>query len=989
MRLKCNRVAGTVAVGALLTLMGACSDDVIEPVNQSENSIPGQDVGIRQLKVSIPRLKRFEGELDPVSCRIHLRGINDRVTFPINSYISADADSIYLEADDPILAELPHQMYHLNAITWPRRKMTTRDDDTAVEDTVLLGARLSIVDPDNIRFRSSFNVGANSIGSGTEEDPWIIASGDDFMLRISDPMTRGETHTGQFFEITRNINLNTSAVTYGKGWEPAGHNNINGGTTDFNGTINGSDNYIENLFCFTDAGCGGLFYSLGENARIHNLEMRRVMLDGNKDIGSIACFAKKGCRLDSIQVNGTMEGNQNIGGLIGSGDAAVSVCISSVDISSSENSPKYIGGMIGRTRESSFTDCLRSGRIDASNASFVGGFVGEASPEVTAGAVTTFNRCYVSGSLSGREETGGFAGNGCVDFTQCYAGATLPQDSYAYTIPWDIFNINNMRTPMPLEVTGNTQTGGFVGASHRLTLHGENSFLYSSPAKPSISGGMWAGALAGQCHYFGEPNAKFISNAYVRGEEYVGGVMGEGIFHSAATFENYGNVSGTLDYVGGVIGNASSADGAAMTINCKNTGNVQGRGSVGGVIGACTDMLDKSLVENDGNVTGTGDNVGGLFGLSKTINLLAGSHVSYENGSLKISGKANVGGISGKIRPADSMYLTHDYCPVYANILSSGGCAGGLFGYAKVGGKNLNCYMFKNHSPVKVSITVTGGDNVGGAIGYFYSEEGSSATINHFDNRLQATITTSGNIAGGIVGRMVQNGINSDLWGCHSWAKITSTATSQMMGFGGLAGMFEELTPASKYTPPHMTAINCSFHGSISGANATAAGGIVGHINDHGEVKACYNAGRVDAIQAVGGIVGRAIGSCKIENCFNMGEVPSAPGREWLAGILGQKEDSNSSTVTISSCYNVGQTGWGIIGGEKNSHYSISNCYYLDSASSGDMKKSGSQSRNADQMRKEATYNEFYSWDWEFHEGVAAPTLLGVPMFDERLPLQK
>lgn len=344
-------------LGVAAVMASACSDDVVEPGKDADNAIPGQEVGIKALKVSIPRLKRLDGVVNHASVRLHLRGRNDRVNYPVNTFITLDEDSVYLEADDPILAELPHQMYHLNAVTFPRRAIASRAE--AQEDTVYLGARLSIENPDNIGFRSSFNVAANSIGSGSEEDPWIIASGDDFMKRISDSMVRGETHEGEYFEITRNINLNTTSVAYGKGWEPAGHNNADGGFTDFNGTIDGCDNYIENLYCFTDAGCGGLFYSLGEKAYIHNLEMRRVMLNGQSLVGAFASTSKRGCRLERVEVNGAIQGFEKTGGFIGSGDADFSQCISSVNVSG-DGSGSYIGGMIGQTNSSTFTDCIRT-----------------------------------------------------------------------------------------------------------------------------------------------------------------------------------------------------------------------------------------------------------------------------------------------------------------------------------------------------------------------------------------------------------------------------------------------------------------------------------------------------------------------------------------------------------------------------------------------------------------------------------------------------
>ncbi len=1012
MKIHLNSALGSLAVVGMLAGTAACSEDVVPPEQPKENTIPGQEVGIRELKVSVPRLSRFDRVVDRFSCRIHLRGRRDRVEYPVNIFLSADKDSLYMEADDPILVELPHQMYHLNVITFTGKNITSRGEDDGMvrEDTVYVGARLDIQDPNNIHFGSSFNVGANSIGSGTEDDPYIIASGDDFMTRIADPMTRGETHEGKFFEMTRNINLNTAAVAYGKGWEPAGHNNINGGSTDFNGTLDGCDNYIENLYCFTDAGCGGLFYSLGEHAYIHNLEMKRVMLNGNSDIGAIACHSKNGCRLDSIEVSGTIEGRQNLGGFIGSGIADFKVCISSIDITSTYSGREgYIGGYIGKASgtsgAASFVNCLRTGRVEAPQAERVGGYIGGYSSQT----MTVYNRCYVSGVISGKAYVGGFAGSDAADVTDCHAGATLPHDSYAYSNIWDIFGINNRMTPMPLEVEGpDGYTGGLFGSS-TLTLHGENSFAYSSPAKPNIVTAGSAscpgntGALAGSAYFKSASGASFTSYAYVQGTSCTGGIVGNCTFEreSDGTFINYGNVLstnngrefGNSSDTGGVFGVVSSATGYSIKGRYKNTGNVQGVSRVGGVFGDACENIDGAVIENDGNVAASGEVVGGLFGRSNSFILGDGSHLSSENGSLKITGIARVGGIVGFMYP-DPNHPTV-YCPAYANIVSAGeefGRIGGIAGEVQWSNyvRNKTCQVFGGHAPVRFSITVNVGDNVGGAIGwvnaYAYSGDyPGTMLIDGFDDRLQVSITTNGNIAGGIVGRVETDDIKVQLENCHSFTAINSNASGTVSGFGGILGWLDNGTPGSS----RFNILKCSHHGSLSGASMTAAGGIVGYAGDGISVSRCYNAGRVDAVQAVGGIVGRLSGAGWISDCFNMGEVPSGSGREWLAGIIGQKEDSNSSTVNIDDCYNVGTTGWGIIGGEKKSHYSIDDCYYLNSASNGDMKNSGSKSKNADEMRRKSTYNGWLTSYWEFHEGTAAPTLVDVPMFNKKLPLQK
>ena len=95
-----------------------------------------------------------------------------------------------------------------------------------------------------------------------------------------------------------------------------------------------------------------------------------------------------------------------------------------------------------------------------------------------------------------------------------------------------------------------------------------------------------------------------------------------------------------------------------------------------------------------------------------------------------------------------------------------------------------------------------------------------------------------------------------------------------------------------------------------------------------------------------------------------------------MAGIVGQKENKSKKDLLIKNCYNVGTTGWGIIGGEDAKNVDCQNCYYLYTASNGDMKKSGSVSKNATQMRQKGTYSGYSTDIWSFGtDGAGAPTL--------------
>ena len=208
-RMLMNTFKSIFTAWALLLLPAlfvACADDEDEITVPQENGIPGQEVGIRQLSLKVPRLGRLE---------ILFSKVNDHVTYPVNTFLSADTDSLLIEAEDPILSELPHQLYRLNFVTFSRKDLTSKaeaDDGAIAQDTIYLGARLSIEDPNNIAFRSSFNLEANCIGAGSEADPVAIACGKDFKTLIADALTRGDDLSGKYFDLTENINFQMTDV---------------------------------------------------------------------------------------------------------------------------------------------------------------------------------------------------------------------------------------------------------------------------------------------------------------------------------------------------------------------------------------------------------------------------------------------------------------------------------------------------------------------------------------------------------------------------------------------------------------------------------------------------------------------------------------------------------------------------------------------------------------------------------------------------------
>jgi hypothetical protein len=136
---------------------------------------------------------------------------------------------------------------------------------------------------------------------------------------------------------------------------------------------------------------------------------------------------------------------------------------------------------------------------------------------------------------------------------------------------------------------------------------------------------------------FGKTNiASTIKNLNLRsinisGTSYVGGLVGDGN-GSIINCTSSGSVSGTMDNIGGLVGSSSGT----MT-NCSSSCTVTGRNNVGGLVGDNASAI--SYCRASGTVSGT-DFIGGLVGFS-------GSSISFSYASGNVSGHDYIGGLLG------------------------------------------------------------------------------------------------------------------------------------------------------------------------------------------------------------------------------------------------------------------------------------------------------------------------------------------------------
>ncbi|MGN0382812.1 MAG: GLUG motif-containing protein, partial [Eubacterium sp.] len=198
-----------------------------------------------------------------------------------------------------------------------------------------------------------------------------------------------------------------------------------------------------------------------------------------------------------------------------------------------------------------------------------------------------------------------------------------------------------------------------------------------------------------------------IADSYFLGKNMVGGICGQNYYGNIETCNNNGSiVSGTGNYAGGVCG-----WNMGTVINCENTGDVYGGEVVGGVCGSIGYQSYEASVKNcsnKGNVTGTGNQVGGVSG-----KLTSGSlETSYNIG--EVQGSSYVGGVCGyqygSSSNIDSCYNTGNVTGTSADAI-----VGGVCGIQSTNGLTSNCY---STGSVICTASDTTNTYVGGVCGF-------------------------------------------------------------------------------------------------------------------------------------------------------------------------------------------------------------------------------------------------------------------------------
>lgn len=316
-----------------------------------------------------------------------------------------------------------------------------------------------------------------------------------------------------------------------------------------------------------------------------------------------------------------------------------------------------------------------------------------------------------------------------------------------------------------------------------------------------------------------------ITDSFLRGSEYVGGVVGRndgtvsncyntgsvrGIYAGGVVGINYGTVdkeSNTVDncyntgavsgslYVGGVVGYNS----AGTINNCYNSGTVSGSEYIGGVVG----YVEGGTVTNCHNTAViSGDReygsyyVGGVAGINRGL-------VEYCYNVASVSGVYDVGGVVG-----DNRDRVH-YCYNTGSV-SALDRAGGITS------ENYSSVRYCNNTG-----SISGRNNISGVVGVNYSY------VEYCYN--SGNVNGSGGRVGGVAGTQVGAVTN-----CYNSGSVSGSGiTGGVVGYNGGYDW--------GYTWGY-TVDNCYNTGSVS-RDGRYYYDVVGYVvgkNENGSVRNCY-----------------------------------------------------------------------------------------------------------------------------------------------------
>lgn len=278
-------------------------------------------------------------------------------------------------------------------------------------------------------------------GSGTKEDPYIIASGGQLAYLANLVNDGNSYYAACHYKLGSDILLNNtdtfdswSSAAPDNEWTPIGYSVDDDTHSYFTGTFDGNDHTIFGMYISEDSDYAGLF-GVVRNGLIKNLCLSDAYVEAGSYTGGIAGYfsadTTENAGFEYCSFSGVVKSSgNNAGGITGyfraDGNGNTPVISDCCVFGSVTAVNGYAGGISGvgeaATGNSKIINCFNAASIHA--AKNAGGITGNSR---CSDGNSTIEGCYNSGSVSSDENAGGISGyvscvpgDGRVSIQQCF-----------------------------------------------------------------------------------------------------------------------------------------------------------------------------------------------------------------------------------------------------------------------------------------------------------------------------------------------------------------------------------------------------------------------------------------------------------------------------------------------------------------------------------------------------------------------------------------
>lgn len=201
-------------------------------------------------------------------------------------------------------------------------------------------------------------------GAGVAGDPYEIETAVDLRILSFDRFLWGDHYV-----LTCDIDLAGMFMTPIGALYPGETHSASCNGCAFSGSFEGGGHVISNLVIdMPEYSNVGLFSFISGDAGVRNLGLENVNINGNINVGALVGFSN--AEVSQCFVTGAVNGNENVGGIIGWNRGAVSDSYSICFVAGG----RLVGGFLGYHENGPLERCYNAGIVDGEE--FWGGFVG-------------------------------------------------------------------------------------------------------------------------------------------------------------------------------------------------------------------------------------------------------------------------------------------------------------------------------------------------------------------------------------------------------------------------------------------------------------------------------------------------------------------------------------------------------------------------------------------------------------------------------------